>query len=180
MGTASDFLKLLPYAYTARLCATRFCQSDDTIMRTYLYVLGVFLLPFFVQRPETVQRIQGPLTTHTRVIIGPGPTASASELLVSGNPFRPVPDPKKYYAIFFITMLLYVLLLTIFFIFILFLSPTYPSADYTRTAVAHTETETHLRLRASLLFIGSWPIIIPSSTRTLRRQWFSDDDDNKT
>lgn len=121
--------------------------------------------------PETVQRIQGPLTT--RVIIEPGPIATASsELRVSAaapDPFRlhyrKVPhDLFYYFSIFFLSLFL--------------------SDECTRThntPIIHgcgTETETHLRPTGCVsLFISSWLIIIPSSTyiHILRRQWFSND-----
>jgi hypothetical protein len=80
-----------------------FCQSDDTnITRA-----SVFLLPFFVSAPETVQRIQGPLTT--RVIIKPDPIATAfSELRVSTEPlpchYLPKSIARSFLFYYFITL----------------------------------------------------------------------------
>lgn len=106
VGTASSFLEFLPHA-RARVCGAyspivSFCQSDDIT----IYSASVFLLPFFVFAPETVQRIQGPLTT--RVIIErpaqspPPPPSFASP----PDPFRlhcrKVPhDLFYYFSLFF-------------------------------------------------------------------------------
>jgi len=113
-----------------------------------------FLLPFFVSAPETAQRIQGPLTT--RVIIGPGPVAAASELRVSA---RPLPHHNPYIYVYLLYTEKY---RTIFFIMYFFsLRRNIP--------IIHgcgTETETHLRLRVLIIFISSCRlIIIPSSAR---------------
>lgn len=133
----------IPTARAARACAcarvrspiVSFCQSETTLR---YYSASVFLLPFFVSVPETVQRIQGPLTT--RVIIGPSPTAASSELRVSAaRPLPYVPLPKSTARSFLLQ----------FFIIIISLLRTRTCAH--NIPIIHgcgtTETETHLRLR---------------------------------
>jgi len=93
----SGFLKFFPQSLVC-VCVLADCVVLPIRRHYYIYYIHStiysgqrFLLPFCVSVPETAQRIQGPLTT--RVIIGPGPVAAASELRVSA---RPLPRHNPY------------------------------------------------------------------------------------
>lgn len=129
------------------------------IRRHYYYSESVFLLPFFVSAPETVHRIQGPLTT--RVIVGPSPTPlpPPPSFASPPDPFRLRRHQKVPHDLFFTIIMFFISLRrtrthTVIILYRL-CTDAVPKRKHTSGCVS--------------LFISSWLIIIPSSTLTHAR-----------